>query len=382
MSVPITRVSRWAFTWATALAFLLGFFISVPEARATSGTMLITNDTTLTEDHQGTIVIASDGVTLDCAGHAVIGPGFFGISLSGRHGVTVKNCVVDGFNQDIILTESSSNAIVDNRVRGGVFQGIALFSSSDNHLARNNASDNSSDAQGILLFDHSDRNVIVDNTANRNLQGLRVDAGSGANRLAGNIANNNAVFGFSIEGGSSANIVESNVFSGNHIFGGFVFNSAGTVIRANHVAFTGQLGIALNGATDGAVSGNTFVRNGDTGLQLFLSTANAVGSNRFVNNGRDGLDLTMSDSNRVEKNHSVGNAESGFVVQSSNRNVFTENGAFRNGAVGFNVFGASELNAFTKNVACANQVDALDASVGGAGNAWSDNRFCISSGVG
>ena len=34
-------------------------------ASATSGTMIVVTDTTLTEDHQGDIVIAADNITLD-----------------------------------------------------------------------------------------------------------------------------------------------------------------------------------------------------------------------------------------------------------------------------------------------------------------------------
>jgi hypothetical protein len=43
----------------------------MPTVSATSGTLVITSNTTLTEDHAGEIVIAADGVTLDCAGHLV-----------------------------------------------------------------------------------------------------------------------------------------------------------------------------------------------------------------------------------------------------------------------------------------------------------------------
>ena len=45
-------------------------------------------DTTLTADHPGSIFIKENGVTLDCDGHQVTGPGLegIGIALEGRTG--------------------------------------------------------------------------------------------------------------------------------------------------------------------------------------------------------------------------------------------------------------------------------------------------------
>lgn len=60
-----------------ALAFTLAL-TAVPVAANTSGTMYISADTTLTEDHDGRIEIVADNVTLDCAGHLLTGPGRLG----------------------------------------------------------------------------------------------------------------------------------------------------------------------------------------------------------------------------------------------------------------------------------------------------------------
>ena len=53
---------------------VLGIVISSPVV-ASSGTMYIYADTTLSEDHHGNIEIMADDVTLDCGGHSVIGSG-------------------------------------------------------------------------------------------------------------------------------------------------------------------------------------------------------------------------------------------------------------------------------------------------------------------
>src|SRR4051794_30745393 len=80
--------------------------VVVPVASATTGTLVITSDKTLGEDHVGNIVVGTDGVILDCAGHSVSGGGTFGVLLSGRTGVSVKNCDVSGFAHGIGLLNS------------------------------------------------------------------------------------------------------------------------------------------------------------------------------------------------------------------------------------------------------------------------------------
>ena len=107
-------------------------------AGATTGPLVITSDTTLTEDHDGNIVIAANDVTLDCAGHTVTGPGsgspFVGILLDGTSGVSVKDCQVTAFENGIIAAgwsgPSSGNMFVGNVSFGNVFSGLALLGSS------------------------------------------------------------------------------------------------------------------------------------------------------------------------------------------------------------------------------------------------------------
>jgi hypothetical protein len=84
-----------------------------PPAPATTGTMVITTDTTLTEDHDAGSVdvgieFAADDVTLDCAGYTVSGGGIgSGILIEGHTGVTVKNCLVTAFSSGIVIGGSS-----------------------------------------------------------------------------------------------------------------------------------------------------------------------------------------------------------------------------------------------------------------------------------
>jgi len=60
-----------------------------------TGPMTIIDDTTLTENHDGNIIIGANRLTLNCAGYMVSslvsGTGI-GIDLNNRTKVTIKNC--------------------------------------------------------------------------------------------------------------------------------------------------------------------------------------------------------------------------------------------------------------------------------------------------
>src|SRR6266545_3673360 len=109
------RFTKRASALAAALAALLLLLLVPGTSLATTGTLLITSDTTLTENHDGSIVIGADNVTLDCAGHEVRGPGFAGVLLVGRSGVMVKNCRATGFLHGVVLIGGSvGNTLTGN----------------------------------------------------------------------------------------------------------------------------------------------------------------------------------------------------------------------------------------------------------------------------
>jgi hypothetical protein len=111
--------------------FLALTVVSREQAHATTGTMTITENKTLTEEHTGQIIIDEDGITLNCNGYSVVkpasptsncGPGndrTCGIRIAAKTGVTVKHCYVSGswdygiwgYQADALTVEySGSNA--------------------------------------------------------------------------------------------------------------------------------------------------------------------------------------------------------------------------------------------------------------------------------
>ena len=99
------------------------FALPAVSASATEGVMIVTSDTTLTEDHQGTIQIEADDVILDCAGHTVTGGSSSGTIISLQtSGVTVRNCRIEDA-PDVGLY-GSFHRIVDNVIVNSGVSGI------------------------------------------------------------------------------------------------------------------------------------------------------------------------------------------------------------------------------------------------------------------
>src|SRR6266853_130167 len=209
---------------------------------SSSGTLLITSNATLVEDHYGNISIAADNVTLDCAGHTVFGPGVSGFSggieIDGHTGVTVTHCTVTGFgvngifaggssngryeantlsgngNHGIHLDFGSGNVVVGNMSRSNGGIGIVLTSATQSRIDGDTVQNNTGEA-GIVVAGSND-NVVVGNTALRNSIGFVVDNATG-NELRGNNANQNHYQGFQVLRGSSGNTLDSNTVNQNLI---------------------------------------------------------------------------------------------------------------------------------------------------------------------
>lgn len=132
--------------------------------------VIVTKDLTLTDDVvcDGTaLTVASDGVTIDCAGHSMRGIistaypyslGTAGIEINGHDNVTVKNCEINRFYAGIRY-KNSRNVLVQNNILNNNTYGITITNSSNVHILNNNARNN---YWGIDLHE------LIDTEANNN----------------------------------------------------------------------------------------------------------------------------------------------------------------------------------------------------------------------
>src|SRR5215207_3657183 len=289
-------------------------------AAQTSGTLVITSDTTLTTDHQGSIVIGANDVTLDCAGYSVIGPGsdpevVDGIVIDGHSGVTVRNCVVQQFGYGIVVRNSSAGLLEHNEVRWNRLSGIDVCCGSVNVVVRQN-------------------------TMHEN--GL--DIGSGID----------------VEYGASDVVVSGNTSWGNG-GNGFYIYQASNLVFDNNDAYSNSRGFDLNlEVTDSTFSNNRVVNNAGDGVSVVLSDDNRFIANEVSGNGGHGFQVHRSSGNLLRSNEVLENNADGISLNTeSSYNVIRDNDIERNISNGILISGGSDRNLLAGNVSSHNGTSGL-----------------------
>jgi len=279
----------------------------------------ITQSTVLENDLTGCtnngIVVGADNITLDLNGHTVAGtPNSSdrgGVVLVGRTGVTVKNGTVRAFDVGVVIEGGTGNTVegvnaIDNisfesagsTNRGG--DGIAILSSTNNRILRNNTVNNGP-YSGIGIYTDLDAahqrgttgvssgNIVDGNVVSGNIQG----------RSPNNVVNNDNI-GIRLEPGNTANQILNNRVDGNGLDGITLFTrNTFTVIRGNIATNNGlyrvaarrgngiglQTGNAQGGANDNLVENNLAYHNADNGISIRnLSLRNTVRNNTAIGN--------------------------------------------------------------------------------------------------
>lgn len=224
--------------------------------RCTGNGTVITSDTSLTVGitncHGDGIIIGASGVVFNCNGHDITGAAgntAVGIYLHDVNQVTIVNCNVYRFGNDIVLNDSSDDYIVNDN-------GVSSLGS------------------GFFLTAHSDLNTIT-----------------------GSSATSNEGSGYYING-SSGNIINGNTAVGNQVDGFLLAYATANSFEGNVAARSGQSGFALTlSSTDNTLIGNT-ARNGpkdgfsvdstSTGNTLIGNLANANGQFGYIDSSTSG----------------------------------------------------------------------------------------------
>jgi parallel beta-helix repeat protein len=386
---------------AVAAAALL--VVGLPQtARAADQT--ITSNTTLTADHQGSIIIGSNGITLDCAGHTITGPGFAGVDMRNVTGVTVENCHVNGFGAGFFLLSAPGNRLENNLASGNEHEGFVLASSPGNDhntLVGNTSTGNG--AWGFAVYDGTTDTTLTSNTARGNsFAGFFVGLDSNRTTLSQNVSLGNSFSGFDID--SDNNTVIGNTATDNSGLGFFVFQANDNVFNANIARRNQSSGFAVggselrnsfrnsftanvasdngldgfavgNGASSSRLSGNVATSNASNGFIFAHVTGIVSEHDRASSNGDQGFILL--DSTRASSlTHDVSlDNEHGFIAAESSGNFFSQDVANNNLGFGFGLVQGSSGNTVSQSVAHNNPfVDAADFNPAGA-NTWIDNHF-------
>jgi parallel beta-helix repeat protein len=185
-----------------------------PTSSDSSGTLVITSNTLLTEDHEGSIVVARNGVTLDCAGHTLTGAGPGsgpGLELSGRRNVAIKNCRVTNFDSGFLVVDTTGSTFMNNIAESNHLSGFDLYESSGNSLAGNRADGNL--VHGVSAVGGRN-NTVKENSASGNAHVGFDFILSTNNTVKENVSTDNVENGFDFPA-SSGNDVRGNISRGN-----------------------------------------------------------------------------------------------------------------------------------------------------------------------
>ncbi len=129
------------------------------------GTVVLTAD--LIDVKGSGITFGADNVVFDGGGHIIDGDnsGEFesGITMTGKSGNTIQNCVITDFESGITLYGSSKNEIYENEIRSNYYDGIWISEESNSNNIHDNVIEDNGE-YGVFFSSNSDGNTFSENT--------------------------------------------------------------------------------------------------------------------------------------------------------------------------------------------------------------------------
>jgi hypothetical protein len=239
---------------------------------ATQGNWTITQNTTLTEDHYGSITIAADNTILDCANHNIIfsaavptsynctnvSPMTCGISVKVRYNAQVRNCHIQGGFGAGVKLKSTTWALVQDSTATGAHIGFMV--EQGDHVRLNTLQASGNSGSGFYLV-QAQLYVMADALT----------------------AFSNGGDGFSASYCESINLIGGS-FSSNGGSGAWFSNGAGNVIDANQFLYNGAHGLDFSNTRSSLIE-NNFGQGNNSGCDAIQSgsTYNTWQGNTFYN---------------------------------------------------------------------------------------------------
>lgn len=242
----------------------------LPYTISTSGSYFITN----TLIGGGGIDITADNVTLDLMGFSLQGNNAadYGIYLSGRSNITIKNGTIRDYGYAGIYQGTSTGSFVtlehikvlNNGTLGSSVAYSGIFLGGRNHHVEN-CTAGSNGGYGIYVYEGS---IVKNNIAFGNAGAYGIFGGSGTH-IVKNVAHSNAS-NYGIYGGAANLIKENSVYS-NSNWG--IFASTGSIVKDNVIVGNNKLNIVSQGGMrisyDTQVTGNTLEENRQSNIYVY-----------------------------------------------------------------------------------------------------------------
>jgi parallel beta-helix repeat protein len=297
-------------------------------------------------DIQNAANVVLDGFTIRGPGPSLLPFGSlnFGVYVDGASSATIENNTI---------TQISDNPPSPNASGVGIEVG----------LSANNAS-------LLGLASTVGSALVLNNTIdNYQLAGIVVDnAGSSAtvqgNTVLGAASDVAATYGIVMSNGAAGviqgNTVSGNVFvvgNGTQAVGIWLSNPGAGVQVLGNTVFSNDVGIAVQGAANPVISGNSVSMSTDDGIDLLAGTSGAqVTANLITDNGLDGI-FVNADNNTITNNTAIFNSRDGIELMQASGNLVQGNLASQNARYGISQFlSDGESNTLVDNDASGNTI--------------------------
>jgi parallel beta-helix repeat protein len=232
-----------------------------------------TQTCTLTQDVTDTIEIDANNITLNCDGHWISGSILsYGIYLSGKKGVSIKNCKINGFDYGIFLNSSQDLKIRTSEIENSYVAGIQILSSSSVEISKTKISNCAYAILAGTIIGAEKRTLenglIFENELEENGGGISFLNTFNTKVLKNKISKNN--FGISLFNSSSTFISENTILENSYHAIDLVLSTNNT-LNGNIILNNGE-GILLNGSSNNIIFENTISnQNGQWGRGIYFT---------------------------------------------------------------------------------------------------------------
>lgn len=323
---------------------------------------------TFTGNNYYPIVVERDNIVIDGVGYKLQGTGApplsYGIDLSGRENVEVRNIKISNFSgAGIYFSASYNNRVNGNTITANHLGAIVLIHSSNNIISGNTIANHTFSA--IVLISSSNFNNFSENTITNNSDGIISDRSSN-NNISGNTITNSGAMGIIIT------ISHNNTVSGNTItasyFDGIAFAHCSNSSVTGNTITANSRGILLAECSNNSISGNTVTTNDYNGIRISWSSNNSVSGNTIADN-MEGIMLDYYCSyNRVEGNTIANNFYGIYLWEIVNNSLY-HNSFYHNNFVDNN---QQVYDWAWEYLRSSSSVNFWDDGYPSGGNYWSD----------
>jgi parallel beta-helix repeat protein len=311
----------------------------------------------------------------------VTGYSYAGIYLGGVENCNISENTVSNNYGGIYLYSSSNNTLKSNIASNNNNYGICLASLSNYNTLTNNTASNNNNYGGIYLASSSNYNTLTNNTASLNNYGIYLASSSNYNTFTNNTASNNNNYGIYLSY-SSNNTLKSNTASNNNNYGIYLYSSSNNTLKSNTASNNNSYGIYLFSSSNYNTLANNTASNNYYGIDLYSSNNNTLTSNTASNN-YIGIYLRYSSKYNTLTNNTASNNDRGIYLYSSSNNTLKSNTASNNNNYGI-YLSYSSNNTLTNNTASNNNIGIYLYSLSNntlTNNTASNNKhgICLSS---